>query len=78
MQVGVGIQGGSEAAVHAARRFMVKMSDDEMVKLNFLNAFNCLRRDVMLKTVAEELPFIYRLFYLAYGNGTRPYLMFWK
>jgi hypothetical protein len=47
------------------------MSNDEiMVELDFSNAFNCLRGDVMLKTVAEELPFIYRFCHLAYGNGT--------
>jgi Reverse transcriptase (RNA-dependent DNA polymerase) len=50
---------------------MVKISDDEiMVKPDLSNAFNCLRRDIMLKIVAEELPFIYRFSYLAYGNGT--------
>ena len=70
-QVGVGTPGGCEAAVHAARRFMVKMSADEViVKLDFSNAFNCLRRDIMLKTVAEELPSIYRFCHLAYGDGT--------
>ena len=63
-QVGVGTPGGCEAVVHAARRFMVKMSVDEViVKLDFSNAFNCLRRDIMPKTVAEELPYIYRLMY---------------
>ncbi|HSN24572.1 MAG TPA: reverse transcriptase domain-containing protein, partial [Methylomicrobium sp.] len=70
-QLGVGIPGGCEAVVHATRRFMAEMSSGEVVvKLDFSNAFNCLRRDVMLKSVADELPFLYRFCRLAYGNGT--------
>ena len=69
LQLGVGIPGGCEAAVHATRRFMAKMSsDDVVVKLDFSNAFNCLRRDVMLKSVADELPCLYRFCHLAYGS----------
>jgi hypothetical protein len=71
-QVGVSTPGGCGASVRAARRFMVKMSVDQvLVILDFLNAFNCLRRDVMLKkTVFEEFPYICRFCHLTYGNGT--------
>jgi hypothetical protein len=66
-QLGVGIPGGCEPAVHATRRFISKMStDDVVVKLDFMNAFNCLRRDVMLNTVANELSCLYRFCHLAY------------
>ena len=38
--------GGCEAAVHAARRFVDSMGEEQVfVKLDFANAFNCLHRD---------------------------------
>jgi len=70
-QVGVGTPGGCEAAVHATRRFMDSMtSDDVIVKLDFSNAFNRIRRDVMLMTVATELPELYKFCLLSYGKPT--------
>jgi len=48
IQLGVGVAGGVEAAVHAARRFVAGMNDDEaLVKLDFSNAFNSIRRDTI-------------------------------
>jgi hypothetical protein len=41
-----------------------------LVKLDFTNAFNSIRRDVMLKTVADQLPEIYRFCTLSYGSPT--------
>ena len=44
IQIGVGVPGGCEAAVHAARRYAEDMPDDHViVKLDFSNAFNSLR-----------------------------------
>ena len=41
IQVGVGILGGAEAAVHAVGRFLETLEDDNvLVKLDFANAFN--------------------------------------
>jgi hypothetical protein len=63
--------GSCEAAVHATRSLIAKMSvDDALAKLDFLNALNCLHKDLMLKTVAEELPCFHRFYHLAYGYGT--------
>jgi hypothetical protein len=45
--------------------------DDVVVKLNFTNAFNCIRRDVMLQTIADELLCLYRFCHLAYGTGKK-------
>ena len=43
-QLGVGVSGGAEAAVHAARRLVSNLpSDHVIVKLDFSNAFNCIR-----------------------------------
>jgi hypothetical protein len=56
-QLGVNTLDGCEAVVHATRQFTSKMTvDDVVVKLDFTNAFNCVRRDVMLQTKADELP----------------------
>ena len=71
VQFGVATPGGCEDAVHAIRRCMATMTDDSvLVKLDFSNAFNCLRRDCMLKTVADQLPGLYRFCWISYGNAT--------
>ena len=55
-QLGVGVKGGCEAAVHASRRFVEGMVDGSVfVKLDFRNAFNCLRRDALLESVFREI-----------------------
>jgi hypothetical protein len=56
-QLGVGTPGGCEAAVHATRRFLVNLTDDSvLVKLDFSNAFNSIRRDVFLIAAANTVP----------------------
>ena len=50
-QLGVGAPGGCEAAVHATRRFLTNMPADILVKLDFTNAFNCVRRDAVLAAI---------------------------
>ena len=60
-QIGIGVPGGCQAAVHAVRRFMEGMHGDYVfVKLDFSKAFNCLRRYFMLERVAEMVPELYR------------------
>ena len=47
IQLGVGISGGAKAAVHVLRRYAEDLPNDHIiVKLDFTNAFNTLRRDV--------------------------------
>jgi hypothetical protein len=68
-QLGVGVPGGCEAAVHASRRFIADMPDEYVVaKLDFSNAFNCVHRDIMLKAVADRLPHLYQFCHLAYSQ----------
>jgi Reverse transcriptase (RNA-dependent DNA polymerase) len=78
-QLGVGVPGGSEAAIHATRRFMDHMSQDTIIiKLDLANAFNSLHRDIMLSSLSEwcpELSAYCQLSYakpsiLQYGNFT--------
>ena len=46
IQLGVEVPGGTEAAVHSLQRYVNTMADDDIiVKLDFANAFNTLRRD---------------------------------
>jgi hypothetical protein len=66
-QLGVGVPGGCEAAVHATRRFVESMPAGYcVVKLDFSNAFNCLHRDAMLDAVLRKVPGIYKFCHLAY------------
>jgi hypothetical protein len=72
VQLGVNSPGGCEAVVHATRKFTSNMTfDDVVVKFDFTNAFNCVHRDVMLQTVADELPCLCRFRHLACGTGTK-------
>jgi hypothetical protein len=72
-QLGVNTPGGCEAAVHITRQFTSKMIvDDVVVMLDFSNALFCVRRDVMLQPVADELPCLYRFCHFAYGSGSKP------
>ena len=67
-QLGYGVRGGSEAAVLAARCFLGNMKPDQaMVKLDFANAFNSIRRDYMLEAVQSLYPVIYSFVHSAYA-----------
>ena len=59
-QLGYGISGGVEAAVHATRRYLNQLQTDKaLIKLDFRNAFNSVRRDKMLEAVQDLIPSIY-------------------
>ena len=52
-QLGVGVTRGAEAAVHALRRYF-RSNDNEdklILKLDFRNAFNSMRRDKILNKI---------------------------
>jgi len=56
-QLGVGVPGGCEAAVHSARRYTEAMPQDHvLVKLDFTNAFNSIHRNEMLRSVHSRIP----------------------
>ena len=68
LQVGIATPGGCETAVHAARAFVTNMPQGQVfVKLDFSNAFNTLRRDVMLRAVHETMPDLYPFIHQAYA-----------
>lgn len=68
-QLGVGIPGGCEAAIHSARRFLQSMPVGHvMVKLDFTNAFNSLHRRDMLLATRDRLPELYSFCFSAYSQ----------
>ena len=68
LQVGVGVSGGCEAALHAARRFLSGMAEGwVMVKLDFSNAFNSLHRRAILEAIASRAPDLYRYCHASYA-----------
>ena len=77
-QLGYGVKGGAEAAVHAARLFLGELNPVKAVlKLDFSNAFNTIRRDKMLGAVSEHVelyPFVHSAYYapssLFWGENT--------
>jgi hypothetical protein len=70
-QLGINTSGGCEAAVHAARRFLLSLDDDlVLVKLDFSYAFNCIHRDAVLLAVHDKLPEIFNFCRLAYGQSS--------
>ncbi len=74
-QLGYGVRRGAEAAVHATRLYLSDISSDKAVlKLDFRNAFNSIRRDKVLEAVLEHAPGLYPFVHSAY---TLPSSLFW-
>ena len=74
-QIGFGVKGGIEAAVHAAQLFLDRMPPVEaFVKLDFRNAFNSIHHDKMLASVLSLCPSLYPLVYSSYSS---PSSLFW-
>ena len=56
-QLGFGVKGGAEAAAHAARQYVEHLTQQKaLVKVDFSNAFNTLRRDTILEAVNTHFP----------------------
>ena len=54
--------------MHAARRLVSNLpAGHVVVKLDFSNAFNCVRQDLILDSIATNIPEIYRLVYSAFS-----------
>ena len=69
-QMGVGTPKGAEAAVHAIREYVTHPSscDKVLLKIDFKNAFNQVRRDVILNQVKQHTPEIYQYVYQSYSQ----------
>ncbi len=73
-QLGVGVSNGLEACIHTTRAFLENRKHDQLVaKIDFRNAFNCLRRDCLLEAVASQLPELLNFVINIYGHATDLY-----
>jgi Reverse transcriptase (RNA-dependent DNA polymerase) len=71
VQLGVGVARGLEAGVHAARVFTDSLpSGHALVKIDFANAFNCIRRDTVLEAVDRALPSVYPFAFSSYARDS--------
>ena len=73
-QLGFGFKGGSEAAVHAVRLYLNDLEENCILKLDFRNAFNTLRRDKMLQSVKNFAP---DLLHFVHSTYSSPSTLFW-
>ena len=71
-QLGVAVPAGAEAAVHAARSFCnSNLSSADpilLLKIDFANAFNSMRRDKLLRVIRSELGSLYPFLFQCYFN----------
>ena len=71
-QLGVAIPGGAEAIVHSVRSFcnskLISSEPVAVLKIDFENAFNTIRRDAFLTNIKNDLPEIYPFLYQCYNN----------
>ena len=71
IQLGFGVKQGCEAAAHAARHFLRGLLPGQAIlKLDFVNAFNAISREELLRTVLEELPELYAFISACYSSGS--------
>mgnify|MGYP003503029475 FL=1 len=69
IQLGFGIPRGTEAAVHATRQYIAGLQPGHgLLKLDFNNAFNTIRRDAVFDAVRQELPELYPFVYMCYKD----------
>ena len=74
-QLGCGVRGGAEAAVHAARLYFQGLQHWCILRLDFKNAFNTLRRDRMLQAVQSHAPDLLPFVHSSYSS---PSSLFWS
>ena len=66
-QLGFGVPQGVEVAVHAAQIYLCSLQSDQViVKVDFKNAFNGIRRDKILLEVEEFTPALLPFVHSAY------------
>jgi hypothetical protein len=71
VQLGFGVPRATEAAAHAARSYIAGLQPGQgLLKLDFSNAFNKVRRDNMFQTVHDELPELYPFVHMCYASAS--------
>ena len=67
LQLGYGVSSGCEAAARAARQYLESMpSNHVLLKVDFSNAFNSVRRDKILEAVKSSIPELFLFVSSAY------------
>ncbi len=74
-QLGYDVRGGAEAAVHAARLYLQGLQHRCVLKLDFMNTFNTLRRDKMLQAVHNFVPDLLTFVHSSYASSSS---LFWS
>jgi len=70
-QLGFGVPRATEAAAHAARAYVSSMQPGQgLLKLDFKNAFNTVRRDNMFQAVHDEMPELYAFVHMCYATAS--------
>jgi hypothetical protein len=69
-QFGAGMKCGTEIVVHQVRNFKKRNPTAAMLKIDFSNAFNCVKRKVLLQRVANLLPWAFRYAENSYGGDS--------
>ena len=69
-QLGVGIRGGVEAAVHTVREAVASNPDKWLLQVDLENAFNCVDRSFVLAEVARHLPDCLAWAVTCYGSAS--------
>ena len=69
LQLGFGTPLGAEAAAHSARVYLHHLIPDHvLLKLDFRNAFNSIRRDKMLEAARENIPELFHYVFSCYSS----------
>ena len=71
-QLGIGTQNGAEAIVHSVRNYLQSHRNDSfiMLKVDFKNAFNSIRRDVVLHQIKKDARNLFPFMWQMYGAST--------
>jgi hypothetical protein len=71
IQIGFGVKCTTEAAAHAARRYIHGLQHGEVVlKMDFSNASNSVHRYSIFEAVRDELPELDTLIFMCYSNSS--------
>ena len=67
--LGYGIKGGCEDAAHSAKLYLDTLNPNQaLLKLDFRNAFNSIRRDKMFEAVQDLAPDLFPFVHFAYSS----------
>ena len=74
-QLGVGVPSGAESSIHSCRKYVKNnhSSPKVLLKVDFKNAFNTIRRDVVLNNLKSNYPKLYPFVWQCYSLESNLY-----